>query len=235
MHFISALAIKPIVAASSNMGAMLDATKPPQKRLLVLDAMGVIYSAGDDVADLLCPFILENKGESNRPRIEMLYHEASLGLLTTVDFWRAVGLDPAVEDDYLDRHRLTSGALDFLRAPPTEVSAIWCLSKDVSEWSRKLRDRFTLVEHIRGFVISGEVGVRKPDAAIFQNLFANMEVEARHAILVDDRQANLDTARILGMDTILFSPRVCPEPPRHQIAANFQALRQVLSQSNQKP
>lgn len=39
---------------------------------LVLDAMGVIYSVGDDVADLLCPFIEERGGESDRSRIELL-------------------------------------------------------------------------------------------------------------------------------------------------------------------
>jgi FMN phosphatase YigB (HAD superfamily) len=165
----------------------------------------------------------------------MLYRDASLGLLTAADIWRAVGLDPAVEDDYLDRHRLTSGALDFLRAPPPEVFAIWCLSNDVSEWSRNLRDRFALTDYIRGFVISGEVGARKPDAAIFQNLFANIAVEPRQAILVDDRQPNLDTAWSLGMDTILFSPGVPPQPPRHRVAADFQELRRALSHSKQKP
>jgi hypothetical protein len=32
-------------------------------KVLVLDAMGVIYSVGDDVVDLLCPFVREHGGE----------------------------------------------------------------------------------------------------------------------------------------------------------------------------
>lgn len=30
------------------------------RRILVLDAMGVIYTVGDDVRDLLCPFVHEH-------------------------------------------------------------------------------------------------------------------------------------------------------------------------------
>jgi len=220
---------------SESLSIQRKMTSPLQQKTLVLDAMGVIYSVGDDVADLLCPFIHERNGESDNLKIELLYREASLGLLSANDFWRAVGLDPTVEDDYLDHHRLTSGALDFLRAPPPEVSAVWCLSNDVSEWSRNLRDRFSLTEYIRGFVISGDVGARKPDAAIFHSLFANIAVAPHQAILVDDRQPNLDAARNLGMDTILFSPGVSAHPSRHRVAADFQELRQLLSRPDRTP
>ena len=40
--------------------------------ILVLDAMGVIYMAGDDVAELLCPFVHENGGIADNGRIEAL-------------------------------------------------------------------------------------------------------------------------------------------------------------------
>ena len=210
-------------------------SKPPQNIVLVLDAMGVIFSVGDDVADLLVPFIHERNGESDRQKIELLYREASLGRVSAGDFWQAVGLDPTVEDDYLDRHRLTPGALDFLRAPPPDVSAIWCLSNDVSEWSRKLRDRFSLATYIRGFVVSGDVGARKPDAAIFHRLFANIAAETNHAILVDDRSQNLDVARSLGMGTIQFSAGVFAQAARHCAAADFQELRKLLSSGDRTP
>ena len=48
-------------------------------KVLVLDAMGVIYSVRDDVKDLLCPFIAEKDGSKDTSKIERLYHSASLG------------------------------------------------------------------------------------------------------------------------------------------------------------
>ena len=54
-------------------------------KILVLDAMGVIYSVGDDVRDLLCPFIEEKGGTKDVPKIERLYHSASLGNMSAAD------------------------------------------------------------------------------------------------------------------------------------------------------
>jgi len=38
-------------------------------KVLVFDAMGVIYMAGDDVAELFCPFIHENGGIADNGRL----------------------------------------------------------------------------------------------------------------------------------------------------------------------
>jgi hypothetical protein len=60
------------------------------------------------------------------------------------EFWQAVHLDPAVEDDYLQRHRLSFGINEFLHTSSLGSSGIWWLSNDVSQWTRKLRDHFGL-------------------------------------------------------------------------------------------
>ena len=67
-------------------------------KVLGLDAMGVIYMAGDDVAELFCPFIHENGGIADDGHIEALYHDASLGRVSAVQFWPEVRLDPNLED-----------------------------------------------------------------------------------------------------------------------------------------
>ena len=91
-------------------------------KTLVLDAMGVIYAAGDDVAELLCPFIHENGGIADDRRIEALYHDAS-GRLSAIQFWEQVQLDPALEDAYLIRHRLSAGLLQFLRNAKPQLAS----------------------------------------------------------------------------------------------------------------
>jgi hypothetical protein len=47
------------------------------QKIIVLDAMGVIYSVKDDVQDLLYPFIAEKSGCENTEEIRELYIAAS--------------------------------------------------------------------------------------------------------------------------------------------------------------
>ena len=199
-------------------------------KILVLDAMGVIYSVGDDVKDLLCPFIAEKGGTGDISKIEELYLSASLGNMHASEFWKAVGLDPRLENEDLQRHKLTDGLLDFLKTVNSRGFEVWCLSNDLSEWSKKLRIRFGLDEYFRGFVISGDVGVRKPDHAIFDHLVRQLDSSPANAVFVDDRQKNLDAAAELGFKTILFTPAAHSLPDeRHQLATTFDELWHLLS------
>ena len=175
-------------------------------RILILDAMGVIYSVGNDDRDLLCPFVEEKGGTKDVSKIEMLYNSTSLGNMSSAQFWKAVGLDPGLEDEYLQRYKLTDGLTDFLEAVNSQGYEVWCLSNDISEWSKKLRARFGLDNYIHGFVISGDVGVRKPEQAIFDHLIGQLTVSPRDAVFVDDQRRNLDVAAALGFSTILFVP-----------------------------
>lgn len=175
-------------------------------RTLILDAMGVIYSVGNDNRDLLCPFVQEKGGTGDISRILMLYHAASLGEISSAALWRAVGLDPRLEDEYLQRYQLTDGIGNFLEAVSSQGYEVWCLSNDISEWSKKLRARFGLERYIRGFVVSGDVGVRKPEQLIFDLLVHRMAVDPRDTAFVDDQRDNLDAAAALGFHTILFRP-----------------------------
>jgi putative hydrolase of the HAD superfamily len=173
-------------------------------KVVILDAMGVMYSVGDDVKDLLCPFIAEKGGTSDIDKINDLYNMASLGNITSHEFWQSVGVTPDLEDEYLQRHKLTDGLIEFLEAVNSRGGEVWCLSNDLAEWARKLRDRFELERYIRGFVISGDVGLRKPNPAIFQHLLKRIKVNSVDAVFVDDNPRNLDSAIELGFKAILF-------------------------------
>jgi putative hydrolase of the HAD superfamily len=175
-------------------------------RILILDAMGVIYSVGNDDRDLLCPFVEEKGGTTDVSKIEMLYNSTSLGNMSSAELWKAVGLDPGLEDEYLQRYKLNDGLTNFLEAVNSQGYEVWCLSNDISEWSKKLRARFGLDKYVRGFVISGDVGVRKPEQAIFAHLIGQLTVSPRDAVFVDDQRRNLDVAAALGFSTILFAP-----------------------------
>jgi HAD superfamily hydrolase (TIGR01509 family) len=175
-------------------------------RILVLDAMGVIYAEADDGLNLLYPFIVEKGGCRDITEIIDLYNLASLGRISSAEFWRSAGVDPALEDEYLLRHRLSAGLVEFLEIMRSRAMELWCLSNDVSEWSKKLRERFGLDRYFRGFVISGDIGARKPDASIYLSLLEKAGSQASDATFVDDRLKNIRAADALGITAILFNP-----------------------------
>lgn len=197
-------------------------------KTVVLDAMGVIYSVGDDVGELLCPFIAEKGGLRDGERVHTLYRAASLGQLSSKEFWLAVSVDPELEEEYLARHRLTDGLLNLLQTLHLRGYPIWCLSNDVSEWSLKLRDRFGLAEFIRGFLISSDVGVRKPDRTIFAHLLQKTSATPPEIMFVDDNLANLDAAATLGIQTILFTGNDQCGGSRHSVVHNCDDLVNVV-------
>jgi len=193
--------------------------------ILVLDAMGVIYPFADDVVELLIPFIKEKGGTQDELVIQQMYRAASLGRMASFQFWEKVGLKHSCEDEYLGRFVLADGLLELLHEAGARSLPVWCLSNDVSEWSRKLRERFELTRHMQGFLISGDVMVRKPDPAIYKFLVKAVDADARQMLFVDDRPANLDTAAGLGFATVQYRPPAGNIPAgNHRIVSTFREI-----------
>lgn len=186
--------------------------------ILILDAMGVLYQAGDDVAELLVPFVHDN-GRTDLPAgaIEQKYTAASLGQLDAAAFWKDVGVDPAKEDDYLAGHRLIEGTREALPSLRQRFASIACLSNDVADWSAKLRRRFGLEAWIDPWFISGDLGIRKPSPEIYQLVIDRLDARPQDIVFVDDRPRNLDAAKALGIHTVLLDIRgdMRGHPHRH--------------------
>jgi putative hydrolase of the HAD superfamily len=53
-------------------------------------------------------------------------------------------------------------------------------------------------------VISAEVGVMKPELKIYRIALEQLKVKSNEAVFVDDMPANVEAARTLGMQGILF-------------------------------
>jgi HAD superfamily hydrolase (TIGR01509 family) len=173
--------------------------------ILVLDAMGVLYQAGDDVAELLVPFVRRHGTASlSAEDVDHAYVAASLGQVEPADFWTRMGVDAAREDDYLAGHRLIDGTLDALPRLKARYGRLACLSNDVSRWSLKLRRRFGLEAWIDTWFISGDLGLRKPSPDIYRRAIGNLGVSPQQIVFVDDRPRNLDAARDVGLRTVLL-------------------------------
>ena len=173
-------------------------------RCVVLDAMGVLFAAADDVAELLVPFVRAAGGDAGV--VATAYLEASLGAIDADTFWTRVGLDPSVEDAYLSRHALNPGAAEFLRGARAANVPVWCLSNDVARWSTKLRTSLGIEHLLSGAVISSDVGARKPDVRIYRRLLDRAGCRPADLVFVDDRARNVEAAAVLGIASKRFTP-----------------------------
>ena len=69
---------------------------------------------------------------------------------------------------------------------------------------RPMRQQFEWMGFFTHLTFSCEVGVVKPDAAIYHHCLAGLGVEAEEALFLDDRAVNVEGARALGLQALQF-------------------------------
>jgi len=79
----------------------------------------------------------------------------------------------------------------------------------LSNWSAEMfpfaRERFDFLAWFEGIVISGDVGVNKPDPRIFEHLVERFRIEPAASAFIDDSPANAAAASALGFRALRFT------------------------------
>ncbi|MER8456938.1 HAD family phosphatase [Mesorhizobium sp. M0915] len=70
---------------------------------------------------------------------------------------------------------------------------------------REARDRFPFLERPRGITVSAEIGLIKPDRAIYDHHVAAFGLEPSATLFIDDSQKNVDGAKAAGWQSVLFT------------------------------
>ena len=81
-----------------------------------------------------------------------------------------------------------------------------------------LQSRYDHWNHFRGIVISGEVGLVKPDPEIFHHLAQRYDLIPAETVFIDDHLPNIESAGRLGFRTIHFANA---EQCRRELAVHF--------------
>lgn len=179
------------------------------KKCVIFDAMGVIFTVGDDTNDLLVPFIKKYNKYITTEEINEYYMAVSKGEISSKNFWEKNGLNiehngKNIEKEYLD----TCLTLDMEFIEIAQVLKkeyiIAILSNDVKEWSEYLQIKHGLNEIVDYSIISGEVGVRKANKKIYKIALDKIGIHASNCVFIDDRDKNLISAQELGMKVIRF-------------------------------
>ncbi|HEX2116555.1 MAG TPA: HAD family phosphatase [Alphaproteobacteria bacterium] len=79
----------------------------------------------------------------------------------------------------------------------------------LTNWSRETfhhaRRRFAFLKRFRGIVVSGELGMMKPDARIFRHLTETHALRPADCVFIDDSPKNVAGARAAGLQAIHFT------------------------------
>ena len=92
--------------------------------------------------------------------------------------------------------------------------------------SLKHRRRYGLESLIDPWIVSGDLGIRKPEPAIFQILLARTGLSAENCMFVDDRAEMLDMAWKLGFETVHFGNK--PGADIHSRVSSFAELGELI-------
>ena len=81
---------------------------------------------------------------------------------------------------------------------------LYCLSNMPAGTADHLREKYSFWKAFRGVVISGEINLLKPDAAIFDHIARRFDLTPQDTVFIDDLLANIESAERFGFNTILF-------------------------------
>ena len=113
-------------------------------------------------------------------------------------------------DAWFSRYEeMLGGAIEGSVAILSELQAKQLRLFALSNWSAETfpfaQRRFEFLRWFQGVLLSGEVGLVKPDPRIFQLLFEKYNIDPAEAVFVDDHARNVAAARELGMRAIHFT------------------------------
>jgi epoxide hydrolase-like predicted phosphatase len=84
----------------------------------------------------------------------------------------------------------------------------WILLSNYSNDLRpKIEKEWALGSVFDEIIISCEVGMIKPDPAIFNLMLDRLGEKANESVLIDDRMRNIDGAKKMGFHTIFFTSK----------------------------
>src|ERR1700751_2894773 len=97
------------------------------------------------------------------------------------------------------------GVVEILAELRAGGTPLYLLSNFSAETFPPAFERFDFLRWFRGMVISGEVGVIKPDPRIYELILAPCAIDPRRAVYIDDVAANAEAARPFGIHGIHFT------------------------------
>lgn len=137
--------------------------------------------------------------------------QATLGALTAEEHWegvrQALGLPveelPILQAAFWGGDVLDEDLVRYLRSlrPRCKTALLSNAWSHLRDW---LENLWHIADAFDEIIISSETGVAKPDERAFRIALERLGVAAQEAVFVDDFSENVEAARRLGMQGVLF-------------------------------
>ena len=98
-----------------------------------------------------------------------------------------------------------AGSVEILGELKERGTALYCLTNFSAETYPPTFERFAFLRWFHGILVSGQVGVIKPDPRIFELLVERFAIDPERAVYIDDVAANVAAARPFGIHAIHFT------------------------------
>ena len=121
---------------------------------------------------------------------------------------------------YVDRwpetiRGLFEKTLDIVRELHTAGFPLYVLSNWADETWARVESGFDFLQYFDDIIISGHVGMAKPDKAIFELAREQFDVIPDSTLFIDDVPKNVEAAKAIGFQTVIFAS---PEGLRRDLA-----------------
>ena len=180
----------------------------------------VIFDIGNVLTDFAWQEMYKEKGLGGetyervaKATVQSSYWcELDRGVLTFEEVMeRFVSLDAEMEDEIrrvlADTHGIVTGrayAVPWVCSLKERGLKVYVLSNFSEKIWRECKDALEFYEYTDGGIISYREHLIKPDPAIYRLLLERYGLEANECIFVDDLKENVDAAKTLGINGIVF-------------------------------
>jgi putative hydrolase of the HAD superfamily len=173
---------------------------------VVFDCFGVLVMAGHSLLYLDYPEL--------KTKISNLQQQSDSGKITRQQFddttAKYTGLSPAdVEEKYWSINKFNQPMLDWVhdlkQSGQFKTGLLTNINRDWMDVSLPVFERERLFD---AMVLSADVGLMKPDPAIFKMMADRLGLAPSECVMIDDVASNIDGAKLAGMQGIIY---VSPE------------------------
>ncbi len=137
-----------------------------------------------------------------------LVNPGDLGAISEDEMFKNIsketGVDPAqIRREWMDMVTINEGLVKFIKNTRKSYP-VYLLSNALSGFLREILDKNNLWELFDEVFISAELHLAKPDPEFFRECLKRIDVRAEETVMIDDNARNLEGARSVGIDIILF-------------------------------
>ena len=97
------------------------------------------------------------------------------------------------------------GAVEVLEELRGLGVPLYAITNFAADTLREATAKFPFLAQFRGIVVSGDVGMIKPDPGIYRRLASDTGIDLAASVFIDDSLKNVDGAKAVGMQAIHFT------------------------------